>query len=465
MPTALPLFRSVALLALPVAAWLGAASLDLPADSAPPSLRPTVAPLGQAPADSLDRFGFPTWGYTVDTLRLTRGVSLNAVFVSEGLALDEASELVAELGTVVKPTVTTTVEKALVRTRRGRRVWQDVERRTVDDHRLLGAGDALYVYRDSASVSHFVYEPDFRSYVVLTPTDSAAFVREIVRPEVRDERVVRTAVQTGGLARVFADADAPASLADSVSTIFAQRFGVASTLRRGDSLAVVFPESRVDSTVTDTGAVRAVRLRSGAKALYAFRYTTHDGRTDYYDENGQNWRNYFLDAPIRGSVVTSAYTMARFHPILEYWKPHLGTDFSAPMGTPILALADGTILEATFSGGNGNYVKMQHDAVYTTGYLHMSRLGEGIVPGKRVHQGDVIGYVGMTGLATGPHTCLRFYKNGAQVDFQRQGRMPAPGVPAAERKAFDRERDRLMARFPAPAQASPLLAVTALPLP
>ena len=139
-------------------------------------------------------------------------------------------------------------------------------------------------------------------------------------------------------------------------------------------------------------------------------------------------------------------------------SPHLD-----PAGSGGSGATGGT--PTTTGGGNGNYVKMQHDAVYTTGYLHMSRLGEGIVPGKRVHQGDVIGYVGMTGLATGPHTCLRFYKNGAQVDFQRQGRMPAPGVPAAERKAFDRERDRLMARFPAPAQASPLLAVTALPLP
>lgn len=458
----------MALLAAPVAAWLGATSLDLAADVAPTTLRSVAAPLVAGPAqphaeaDSLDRFGFPTWGYTVDTLRLARGVSLNAVFVSEGIDLNEAASLVAQLGKTVQPSVTTVTETALVRTRRGRRVARKMTRRIVDDHRLLGAGDALYVYRDSADVSHFVYEPDFRSYVVLTPTDSVAFVREIVRPEVHDERVVRAAVQPGGLPRVFADADAPASLADSVSAIFAQRFGVASTLKRGDSLAVVFPESHVDTTVTDTGAVLAVRLRSGAKALYAFRYTTHDGRTDYYDEKGQNWRDFFLAAPIKGSVVTSAYSMARFHPILEYWKPHLGTDFSAPMGAPILALADGTILEATFSGGNGNYVKMQHDATYTTGYLHMSRLGEGIVPGKKVRQGDVIGYVGMTGLATGPHTCLRFYRNGAQVDFQRQPWTPAPGIPAAERKAFVHERNRLMARLATPPVASPLLAMTTL---
>jgi len=428
-------------------------------------LRPTVGLLAEVQPDSLDRFGFPTWGYTVDTLQLTRGVSLNAVFVSEGVALDEAASLVDELGKAVQPDVQVVTETTLVRTKRGRRVMREVKRHVVDDHRLLGAGDQLYVYRDSAAVSHFVYEPDFRSYVVLTPTDSTAFVREIVRPEVHEERVVHTTVQPGGLARVFADADAPATLADSVSAIFAQRFGVAATLKRGDSLAVVFPESRVDSTVTDTGAVLAVRLRSGPKALYAFRFTTKDGRTDYYDEKGQNWRNYFLDAPIKGSVVTSAYSMARFHPVLEYWKPHLGTDFSAPLGTPILALADGTVLEATFAGGNGNYVKMQHDATYTTGYLHMSRIGEGIVPSKKVQQGDVIGYVGMTGLATGPHTCLRFYKNGAQVDFQRQAWMPAQGVPAAERKAFDQERNRLMARLPAPVHASPLLASMILTLP
>lgn len=417
--------------------------------------------LAAAPVDSLDRFGFPTWGYTVDTLVVPQGVSLNAVFVSEGVTFDGAARLVTALGAAVKDSVRTETTTVFSRTRRGKTVRREVTRtRRLQDSRLLEKGDALYVYRDSAAVSHFVYEPTFRSYVVMKP-GILPVVHEVMRPEVREERVVRAVVMPGGLAKTLAAADAPPELADSLAAVFHDRFALAS-VRRGDSLAVVFPEARIDTTVTDTGAVLGVRLGSGKTARYAFRFATKDGRADYYDERGQNLRNYFLDAPIRGSVVTSAYSLARFHPVLEYWKPHLGTDYAAPMGTPILAMADGTILEATFSGGNGNYVKMQHDATYTTGYLHMSRLADGMVPGRPVRQGQVIGFVGMTGLATGPHTCLRFYRGGVQVDFQRQPRLPAPGVPAAERTAFDATRDRLMARFSDVPKPLPLLATLAL---
>ena len=115
----------------------------------------------------------------------------------------------------------------------------------------------------------------------------------------------------------------------------------------------------------------------------------------------------------------------RFHPILRHMKAHLGTDFAAPTGTPIMAIADGTVEEATRRGGNGLFVKLRHDGTYETQYLHMSRIGNGMRPGVRVMQGQTIGYVGSTGLATGPHVCFRFWKNGQQVNFLKAN-LPAP---------------------------------------
>ncbi|MBK7956789.1 MAG: M23 family metallopeptidase [Bacteroidetes bacterium] len=128
----------------------------------------------------------------------------------------------------------------------------------------------------------------------------------------------------------------------------------------------------------------------------------------------------FLKAPLKFDRISSRFTRQRFHPVQKVWKAHLGTDFAAPKGTPIMATADGVVQEARFKVFNGNFVKIKHNATYTTQYLHMSRIGKGMRPGARVSQGQVIGYVGATGLASGPHVCYRFWKNGVQVDALKQ---------------------------------------------
>ena len=128
--------------------------------------------------------------------------------------------------------------------------------------------------------------------------------------------------------------------------------------------------------------------------------------------------------------------MRRFHPVQKRYKAHLGTDYAAPTGTPIMAVGDGVITEARFKRNNGNYVKMRHNSVYSTQYLHMSKIKSGIKPGVRVSQGDVIGYVGSTGLATGPHVCFRFWKNGKQVDHRREELPPSEPISEDSRNAF-----------------------------
>jgi murein DD-endopeptidase MepM/ murein hydrolase activator NlpD len=152
----------------------------------------------------------------------------------------------------------------------------------------------------------------------------------------------------------------------------------------------------------------------------------------------------FLKAPLKyGYRISSKYNKNRLHPVLKVNRPHLGTDYAAAHGTPIITVGDGVVVEASFTKGNGNYVKVKHNGTYTTQYLHMSKFAKGIKPGKRVSQGDVIGYVGSTGLATGPHVCFRFWKNGVQVDPFKV--LPPPAEPVAKKnlESFNTMVDRL----------------------
>jgi murein DD-endopeptidase MepM/ murein hydrolase activator NlpD len=172
-------------------------------------------------------------------------------------------------------------------------------------------------------------------------------------------------------------------------------------------------------------------FNSGGSDNYAFYYEkdgTHEG--DYYDDKASSMKKQFLKSPVKFSRISSSYTKRRFHPVTKVWKAHLGTDYAAAYGTPILATADGIVEDARFKVYNGNYVKIRHNGQYKTQYLHMSKIAKGIRSGVRVKQGDVIGYVGSTGLATGPHVCYRFWKDGKQVDPRHQKLTMAEPLPS-----------------------------------
>ncbi|HEY8399800.1 MAG TPA: peptidoglycan DD-metalloendopeptidase family protein, partial [Cytophagaceae bacterium] len=162
--------------------------------------------------------------------------------------------------------------------------------------------------------------------------------------------------------------------------------------------------------------IHTASFQSGNETFYAFNFP-QNGKDEFFDEKGLSMqRGGFLKAPLKYFRISSRYSKKRFHPVQKVFKAHLGTDYAAPAGTPILAVGDGKVTEAKFSKFNGNYVKIKHNSIYTTQYLHMSKIAKGIKPGKTVKKGQVIGYVGSTGLATGPHVCFRFWKNGKQVD-------------------------------------------------
>ncbi len=154
-----------------------------------------------------------------------------------------------------------------------------------------------------------------------------------------------------------------------------------------------------------------------------------------------------MKAPVKFTRISSNYNLRRFHPIKGKTIPHLGTDYAAPYGTEIRSVSDGVVTASAYNGGNGNFVKVKHDNVYETQYLHMSRFAKGIRPGVRVRQGQTIGYVGATGLATGPHVCFRFWKNGRQVNHLREKLPPPQPMSMQELPDFFEHRDKLLVRL------------------
>lgn len=190
-------------------------------------------------------------------------------------------------------------------------------------------------------------------------------------------------------------------------------------LQKGDKFKAIYEELYVDGQSIGIGEIKAAYFEHRKDPFYAFAYNQND-QIAYFDESGKSLKKAFLKSPLKFTRISSKYTQKRFHPILKRYKPHLGTDYAAAPGTPIMTIGDGKVIAAAYSRGNGRFVKIQHNGTYTTQYLHMSRFGKGIKKGARVKQGQVIGYVGSTGLATGPHLCFRFWKNGKQVDPYRE---------------------------------------------
>jgi murein DD-endopeptidase MepM/ murein hydrolase activator NlpD len=187
-------------------------------------------------------------------------------------------------------------------------------------------------------------------------------------------------------------------------------------LTKGDSFSVVVQKKYAGADYIGYGPILAAHFTHNGQTFQAFRNESLDGSAGYYAANGTPLRKEFLRAPLAFTRITSTFSNSRFHPILHYFRPHHGVDYGAPTGTPVMVTADGVVIEATRNRGEGNYVKVRHSARIETSYLHLSRFGSGIRPGARVRQGQVIGYVGMTGLATGPHLDYRVSDNGTWLD-------------------------------------------------
>ena len=288
----------------------------------------------------------------------------------------------------------------------------DVRRMRAEVQVKFATGDS------SLFPSYFIYPESKYEYWIIGLQDS------IFAKKVEKERTVRRKEISGtiddALYLSVGRAGGTQALAMSLVEVYAWSIDFF-RLQKGDAFSVIYEEEYVDDT-TYVGLKRIIasNLVHVGNDFYAFPYKNELGFNDYYDEEGRSLRKTFLRAPLNFTRISSRYSGRRFHPVQKRWKAHLGTDYAAPTGTPIMSTADGVIIAAKYTSANGNYVKVRHNSTYTTQYLHMSKIAKGIKNGVRVKQGDVIGYVGSTGLATGPHVCYRFWVNGKQVDPYKQ---------------------------------------------
>lgn len=214
-------------------------------------------------------------------------------------------------------------------------------------------------------------------------------------------------------------------------------------VQKGDVFKLVFNRMYIDGKPSEDGELLAAYFNASGKENYSFQYTVANNK-GYYDLEGRPMKSRFLKAPVRFSRITSGFNMHRLHPVLKYHRPHLGTDYAAAYGTPIMAVGAGVVEAAAYTGGNGNYVKIKHDRNYQTQYLHMSKFASGIRRGAHVSQGQIIGFVGSTGLATGPHVCFRFWKDGRQVDHRRLSFPNPEPLPAQLLPEFHKHKESLL---------------------
>ena len=290
--------------------------------------------------------------------------------------------------------------------------------RTIFDVRKI-APDKKYTLlcqQDSAKTAKvLVYEPNPIEYIVFRFEDTLR-IDVCKRDVVILEKSVMGEIRSN-LSETIEELGISHELTNKFVDVFGWQVDFA-RLQKGDKFKLIYEEAQVEGVSVGIKQINAIYFEHASTPYYAFPFDQGDG-VGYFDDEGKSLRKALLKYPIEFTRISSRFNLNRFHPVQKRYKPHLGTDFAAPTGTPIRSVGEGTVVEAQYKSNNGNYVKIRHNGTYTTQYLHMSRIADHVRVGARVHQGQTIGYVGSTGLANGPHLCYRFWRNGVQVDALR----------------------------------------------
>lgn len=301
---------------------------------------------------------------------------------------------------------------------------------TVFNFKRINVGRPYTILKSKDSLNKpvaFIYENDKINYTRVFLGDSA-YGEKARKPVSIRERVASGTIESS-LSLAVDNAGIDYMLTNRLADMYQWTIDFF-RVQPGDSFKVVFKERYINDTIyAGLESVDAALFVHQNKPYYAFEFEVDSltNRTEYFDENAKTLRRFFLKAPVQYSRISSRYTPRRFHPVQRRWKAHKGTDYAAPRGTPIWATANGVVINSGYTGGNGNYVKIKHTNKYTTQYLHMTR--RAVKVGERVKQGEIIGYVGSTGLATGPHVCYRFWVYGKQVDPYKQDLPKAEPMP------------------------------------
>jgi len=318
-----------------------------------------------------------------------------------------------------------------------------IKSKDIFDLRKIRSGQPYLAFykSDSAHIlDYLVYEHSPLEYLVFQFKDSVDVWAG--QKQVDTVRSFFAASIQSSLWNSMIDNNANPMLAIELSEIYAWSidfFG----LQEGDSLRVIYDEYFVDTLSIGIGRIHGAYFNHMKADFWAIPFE-QDSIMDFYEEDGKSLRKAFLKAPLRFSRISSRFSNSRLHPILKIRRPHHGVDYAAPVGTPVNAIGDGVVIQKEYNGGAGYMLKVKHNSVYTTAYLHLSKYGEGIKIGSYVKQGQVIGYVGTSGLSTGPHLDFRFYKNGAPIDPLKVEAPPVSPVREENMERFNEVKIRVM---------------------
>lgn len=306
---------------------------------------------------------------------------------------------------------------------------------TILDERKIKPGNRYAIFLENDSVAtYFVYEKDQVNYVSVLLTGDSVSALNGKKP-VNIVRQKASGTIEYSLWESMKESEVNPNLSFELSEIYAWSidfFG----LKEGDQYKVLYEEAFVDSLSVGINQITGAWFKHNGTEFWAIPFE-QDSVRSFFDEEGNSLRKAFLKAPLRFSRISSGFSNSRLHPILKIYRPHHGIDYAAPVGTPVLTVGDGVVTTAGYSKGAGNYVKIKHNSIYTTSYLHLSRFGKGVKKGAYVKQGDVIGFVGSTGLSTGPHLDFRFYKNGSAVNPLRVEAPPVEPILENNRVAYN----------------------------
>ncbi len=314
--------------------------------------------------------------------------------------------------------------------------------RGVFDLKKLKVGNgykAFYTKDEEPRLAYVVYEDSRTNYVVFGVHDSL-FVK-LYEKEIESRLKLASATITTSLWQDLQNAGLNPLLALKLSDIYAWSidfFG----LQKGDSFTAIYEELFAGDKFIDIGIVHAAFFTHASREYDAYRFV-QDESPQYWNIKGENLRKAFLKAPLSFTRVSSGFSHARRHPVTRVVRPHTGVDYAAPRGTHVYSIGDGVVIQKGYSGGGGNTVKIRHNSTYTTAYLHLQGYAKGLAVGKRVKQGELIGYVGSTGLSTGPHLDFRVWKNGTPINPLKMEAPPADPVKSSNRESFRLQTERV----------------------
>lgn len=303
-----------------------------------------------------------------------------------------------------------------------------------------------FLTKDSIAshLDFLVYEKSVTDYVVFGFVNDSVSVSTGQKP-IELRRTKRSAEIESSLWGAIMQENLPYSLAAELEDVYqwtVDFFGV----QKGDKFTVIYDEKFVDTLSVGVGRIWGAKFTHGGREIYAIPFKQGD-KVQYWEYDGGSLRKQMLKAPLKFTRISSKFSHSRFHPVLKRYRPHHGVDYAAPKGTPVRAVADGVVVFRGWGGGGGNTLKIKHANNMMTGYLHLSRFAKGIVKGKRVSQGEVIGYVGSTGTSTGPHLDYRVWKGGKPINPLKIPQEPAVPISKDNLEAFEFVRDRIVAEL------------------